>query len=535
MADYTEFLKGSALNVSLLKKMGSPVDAKTIANNLDEVYAMNDDWKFEGLFVYVVSERKFFSFQGGITNDCFKPVGGSASSISFEEFDKTKVYTVGDYAIYNKNLYECITTTTIDTDFVDTEWKLLIGSIEDTFVKIKEVYNETNAYNTNDIVIYDKVVYQAKEDAITGTFDKTKWDLLIGDNGDYLKIYPWKANTDYAIGDYVLYNNSVYQSTSNQNTTDFERLSWVKVWGKFDEVWAENTQYNEGEYVLHQNKLYECIELHISTDTFDTSKFELVIGGGDGSSTITEDITVYGVCDQLGYKDGDTIPTGTDITTILKTLLQKVIHPTYVAPTLSVKTNKNLLELGAETTIVVTPTFTQNNGGAITGYKLYRDDVLLEEGTVLGSYTDTYTPTGTFNYKYEVSYDDGAILQNNTGADDEIGRILAGTIEKVSGNISVASPSYYGTVDALDEASICNATKVIRSKGDLTQKFTADNQAVFFAYPVSFGKLSSIINQNNYEVLSAFTEQTMTINTVDYYVYSLSNLYITDFGYTFKY
>ena len=81
MKAYDEILSSaSALSASLIKKASSPVDAKTIANNIDEVLAMDDNWKFEGLFVYIIEEHMFYSFQGGITNDCFKPIGGAGGA-----------------------------------------------------------------------------------------------------------------------------------------------------------------------------------------------------------------------------------------------------------------------------------------------------------------------------------------------------------------------------------------------------------------------------------------------------------------------
>ena len=105
MKAYDKILStASALSTSLIKKTNSPVDAKTIANNIDEVLAMDDNWKFEGLFVYIIEEHMFYSFQGGITNDCFKPIGGTSSNFSFEDFSETKTYTMDDYIVYDNKL-----------------------------------------------------------------------------------------------------------------------------------------------------------------------------------------------------------------------------------------------------------------------------------------------------------------------------------------------------------------------------------------------------------------------------------------------
>ena len=110
----------------------------------------------------------------------------------------------------------------------------------------------------------------------------------------------------------------------------------------------------------------------------------------------------------------------------------------------------------------------------------------------------------------------------------------------VSGSISYkfVYPTYVGIVENgnVDETNIlANCTKLIRTKSAYNGKFTANFQTLVFATPTAFGTLSSVINQNNYEVLDAFTKQDMTINGVSYYVYSLENVNITDFSYNLKY
>ena len=49
------------------------------------------------------------------------------------------------------------------------------------------------------------------------------------------------------------------------------------------------------------------------------------------------------------------------------------------------------------------------------------------------------------------------------------------------------------------------------------------------------GNLSSIINQNNYEVVSSFKKTTLNINTIKYNVYYLENVNVSNFKYTFKF
>ena len=103
---YIDFLNGVQIPLSYINKGKLPVDVKTLAQSVDDVLTnLNDSGRFEGLFIYIIDEKQFYSFQNGITDDCFKPVGGTTTdSVSFEEFDKTKTYTIGDYVIYNRRL-----------------------------------------------------------------------------------------------------------------------------------------------------------------------------------------------------------------------------------------------------------------------------------------------------------------------------------------------------------------------------------------------------------------------------------------------
>ena len=50
-----------------------------------------------------------------------------------------------------------------------------------------------------------------------------------------------------------------------------------------------------------------------------------------------------------------------------------------------------------------------------------------------------------------------------------------------------------------------------------------NNQRIVYLYPKSFGDLSSIKDENNFENLSGFTKSYITLNGVDYIEYKLTN------------
>ena len=269
----------------------------------------------------------------------------------------------------------------------------------------------------------------------------------------------------------------------------------------------------------------------------DTELRELItnISTSGGECLVTEDITVFGIDDGFGYKDGDVISMGTTMTKALKGLLQKVIHPTYKAPTLNLGVTPTLIEYNVSNTITLTPTFTKNNGGNVTGYTIYKNGTELHTGgSTLEGYTDTITPNSTSNivYKYTVNYGDGGILQNNKGEDDETGRIMASSVSK-EGTVKVVYPTYIGVVDngSVNASTIlANCEKLVRTNTTLERKFTASFKTIVF---VTSGNLTSIINQNGYEVISNFVKETVNINGVDLNCYSLANVNVDNFNYKF--
>ena len=61
--------------------------------------------------------------------------------------------------------------------------------VGDRIIWSPAAYVPANTYNTDDVVSHDTgtvdSIYKAKEDTITGVFDPTKWDLIVGNNTHY--------------------------------------------------------------------------------------------------------------------------------------------------------------------------------------------------------------------------------------------------------------------------------------------------------------------------------------------------------------
>ena len=115
---------------------------------------------------------------------------------------------------------------------------------------------------------------------------------------------------NYVVGDRVIFNNKVYECTTNHTSsvTGFEndKANWELIIGNEVDVaitiWADGEMYDVGDVVAHQGMLYQCIKKHRATDPFNEENWELIVeGGGAGGTTPVVAIMPY---------MGDTAPEG---------------------------------------------------------------------------------------------------------------------------------------------------------------------------------------------------------------------------------
>lgn len=109
------------------------------------------------------------------------------------------------------------------------------------------------------------------------------------------------------------------------------------------------------------------------------------------------------------------------------------------------------------------------------------------------------------------------------------------------------SPIYYGVhnTSGLSVSNIQQMTKVISYKQTFTLSFNPLNQRFYYAYPKSFGLLTSIKDVNLFETISDWTVSEAVFglnapyyngNSLSYYVYEFKNLVnATGVIYTFKF
>lgn len=234
------------------------------------------------------------------------------------------------------------------------------------------------------------------------------------------------------------------------------------------------------------------------------------------------------------YVEHGGIPIGTTFNNkTLQEMFDMILYP-YVSPIVSAQVltpgNGGTYEIGtlvSVTKIRVNATIKSNN--------LTKIDI-VEGSNIIATKTDEVSKGGTFDFILNIAvrtnkyftvkvYDDtGAVVSKNTGT------------------FTFVHPIYHGSLSTdktPTQEEIKALTKHIESKGTKTYSFTANNQRFVFAYPKSYGTLSAIYDQNNFNVTSTFTIYTVPIqcldgSTVDYYVYVSDKSTVTNFNNKFQ-
>ena len=237
-------------------------------------------------------------------------------------------------------------------------------------------------------------------------------------------------------------------------------------------------------------------------------------GGTGGSGNLTTDlisnVTVGGVSANTKYTKG------TSLETIIKDILVKYFPADLV---FSLNPSKTLYKIGEVVNsidMIAAVTKKSNNienikyyiDGALVDTKDETTDTGIENG---GTYTYTYGTPFSTDTTFKVDVYDG---KNTTTK----------TIK-----VEFVNPFYCGMASGtLQEKK--------KKKGAYTyNNITCNNDSIVFKYPKSYGTLTSILDSNNFENISAFTRSEEVINSVDYYVYTSAVTTVTNFKFIFKF
>lgn len=205
-----------------------------------------------------------------------------------------------------------------------------------------------------------------------------------------------------------------------------------------------------------------------------------------------------------GLEEGDVISAGTSIDELLKMITQKVVHPNYEMPVISLGSNllEQDFEVGSSIDIQLQSQFIQNDAGAVTSHNIYCNDNLIYEGNSANISTENNNfiiPEGRTIFYSQASYEDGEIKNNNFDEPDTQGMILADSLTSESMKINGYRKLFCGSgeeeIPELTSEMIRNlSTTILNPQENLVFSFDmeAGQQYVIIAYPSYLGKLKEI-------------------------------------------
>lgn len=254
-------------------------------------------------------------------------------------------------------------------------------------------------------------------------------------------------------------------------------------------------------------------------------------GGGGGTAEIAEQIVVAGSA--LGsFADGQVIPAGTPFSTILTGLLVRQILPSYVSPTLTLASSISEAELGSTISPVLTPAWVQNDGGAISAYRLLKNEVGVYSGAAAIAQTaSALSLQADTTFQAQVDYSQGALKQDNLGVDYPTGRIAAGSLNSAVRTIYARRKCFFGVATAWDTSAAIRALPASRLNPQINTTGTVTSvsgAAYVLAYPATLRALTSLTfaaGAFTTDVTAQLTSSTVQVadaagaNAVDYRVY----------------
>lgn len=241
----------------------------------------------------------------------------------------------------------------------------------------------------------------------------------------------------------------------------------------------------------------------------------------------------------------------TDLQTFLVNMLSQDSNPTTTQPSVSVSlTGAGAKEVGTQFTpswsVTLNPgSYSDNKDGAqLTGVTAttytVTDTNSGSASTQSGSFTQ-FTVGDTTNYKVNatVAYGDGNIPTTYLGTEYPAGQIKAGSKSGSSSAVTGFRKGFYGAVSskaaAIDSAfvrGLSNSTSNAPANGNTwTIQIPVGTLRVAFAYPATLRDVTTVVDAaTKYDVKTAFTKSTVSVEGANSYSGINYKVYVTDFA-----
>lgn len=230
--------------------------------------------------------------------------------------------------------------------------------------------------------------------------------------------------------------------------------------------------------------------------------------GSGGDASLIEDITSN--VDVGGAPSGTVFEKDLEFTDFAKRILRKTIIPDI---RISV-TGEGLHNIGDS---VTDPTITATLAN-LSNVTVDLDEIQFKVDGTLVNTQPFAEGQNTYSYQYSVTISSNTTFSVSVKYDNTL------TVSK-STSITFVNPSYYGFSNSLNpsEADIKSMASILKAnKGYTWKNITMLDSRFCYAYPKTFGNLTSIKDKNNFEYINSYTLQVISVNSEDYNVYVLT-------------
>ena len=255
-----------------------------------------------------------------------------------------------------------------------------------------------------------------------------------------------------------------------------------------------------------------------------------------------EDLLSYtrekGTSIKVGGAEKGFVPNGT-----IESMLDKILYPV-LEPTLEFVAAKNQQVVFEKNTTAQNIKFKlsfdkTSTSETITGYKLYRNGVLVDEQDIDG--TSESIDITYFNDEQKTKPSLTVPFNNDSKFKVELKYGTDKVVASKEVEVIFVDPIYVGsasliTDDGINNELLIDGNKLVIKKSNIEATYTHENLISMIAYPETYGDLVEIKDQNGLDLTDCFKKKTIVKNSVNYTVYyfEIRNC-LKNFKITFKF
>ena len=542
------------LNTNFNLRAAIPVDTRFVFNSISEMNSVQKHDLYAGLLTYVVSENKFFVYNGAafnelrVDNDYFlKPVATTNDLTSIKSPKVGAVCMVKDinrFYVYTGNTgdiatvvgWKLVANSADEISYNNSNSSLVAtdvqGAIDELKVDIKKSLKDAGVNKpVNNVGDLDDIENPKPGDTVTVINEKK---IYIFNGTDWVEL---KAGSDYFIDPVELKTDL---PTGQKNGTICLVRSERTLYLYVEDATAEE-QENEGASV---GPAWISLKTKSADIGFDNSDTDIKADDVEGAikevhTTLVENVTLdwtEPTTEAVGGIEVGYVPPVDGIS--VKEFLYNMTHP-FVYPTISMQletadgvfeknTSKTLSKIVLTSTDGTKVAFEENNPS------------IFVAGVQLTDPTDKVTTSvDKKTYTRELA---SPIVMNGTVDKKVVAKVeLNGKEISTEKSYEFIYPFYAASltgniVSEYNNTLFVDSNKILTKKSNQVVSYTHANKVMAFAYPSEYGALSKIVDQNGFDITGTFSATTFMYGSVSFRVYCTTTPNtLSGFNVTFKF